>query len=40
MPWWKAERELTPAPGQTYVDVLGRSAGLERNSLYDELFIS
>lgn len=31
MPWWKPERELRPATGRAYVDVLGRSTGLERS---------
>ena len=30
LPWWKPERELRPATGRAYVDVLGRSTGLER----------
>ena len=30
LPWWTAERELEPTPGQAYVDELGRSTGIER----------
>jgi len=33
IPWWKPEKELKPATGRAYVDVLGRSTGLERRPL-------
>jgi putative transposase len=33
LPWWKPERGLNPATGRAYVDVLGRSTGLERRLL-------
>ena len=39
LPWWKPERELNPAEGRAYVDVLGRSTGLERRPLEAEEFI-
>lgn len=33
LPWWKVDRDLKPASGRAYVDVLGRSTGLERKPL-------
>ena len=33
LPWWKADRDLKPSSGRAYVDVLGRSTGLEREPL-------
>lgn len=33
LPWWKADRDLKPSSGRAYVDVLGRSTGLERERL-------
>lgn len=39
LPWWKPERELKPATGRAYVDVLGRSTGLERRPLGAEDFV-
>ena len=33
VPWWTPERELKPTSGRAYVDELGRSTGLERESL-------
>jgi REP element-mobilizing transposase RayT len=38
-PWWKPDRELNPTEGRAYVDVLGRSTGLERRPLEAGEFI-
>jgi len=40
LPWWKRDRQLEVDPGLPYVDVLGRSSGLERQSLQAEQFIT
>jgi hypothetical protein len=39
LPWWRPERELRPTTGRAYVDVLGRSTGLERERLEVREFI-
>ncbi len=33
LPWWGNDRELEPEEGRPYIDVLGRSTGLERPHL-------
>jgi len=40
MPWWGHNRELDPEDGRPYVDVLGRSAGLERPRLEAEDYVA
>ena len=40
LPWWKRERQLEVGPDRPFVDVLGRSTGLERQSLRAEQFIT
>jgi REP element-mobilizing transposase RayT len=40
LPWWKRDRQLEVDPDLPYVDVLGRSTGLERQSLRAEQFIT
>ncbi len=40
LPWWQRDRELDVDPVLPYVDVLGRSTGLERQDLRPEQFIS
>jgi len=39
LPWWKRDRELEVDGQRSYVDVLGRSTGLERQALGAEQFI-
>ena len=39
LPWWKPERELTPATGRAHIDALGRSTGLERGRLEAEEYL-
>ena len=40
LPWWKRDRELEVDGRRPYVDVLGRSTGLERQTLGAEQFIT
>ena len=40
LPWWKRDRQLEVDPDLPYVDVLGRSTGLERKSLRADQFIA
>jgi len=40
LPWWKRDRELEVDGQRSYVDVLGRSTGLERQALRAEQFIA
>jgi REP element-mobilizing transposase RayT len=40
LPWWKRDRKLDVDPERPYVDVLGRSTGLERQELRPEQFIA
>ncbi len=39
LPWWTRDRELDLVEGRPYVDVLGRSTGLERPDLEPEEFV-
>ena len=39
MHWWRADRDLKPASGRAYVDVLGRSTGLERANLEAKKYV-
>jgi len=40
LPWWGHDRKLDPEEGRPYVDVLGRSTGLERPRLQAEDFLA
>ena len=40
LPWWKPDRELKPSEDRAYVDLLGRSTGLERRHLEVEDFVA
>jgi hypothetical protein len=40
LPWWNRDRELDVNPDRAYVDVLGRTTGLERQNLRPEQFIA
>ena len=40
LPWWGRDRELDLEDGRPYVDVLGRSTGLERPRLEAEEFVA
>ena len=40
LPWWKRDRQLDLDPERPYVDVLGRSTGLDRQSLRAEQFVA
>jgi putative transposase len=40
LPWWTRDRELDVNPDRPYVDVLGRSTGLERQDLRPGQFIA
>ena len=40
LPWWKRDRQLDVDPERPFVDVLGRSTGLERQSLRAEQYVT
>jgi hypothetical protein len=40
LPWWGHDRELDLEEGRPYIDVLGRSTGLERPHLEAEEFVT